>query len=197
MIKIFNKWSVEGITVADTGVADYITLDPKIVPKTGARYAGQKFHKSKVFIVERLINKIMVPGHKGKKHWRSSGHCCGKKSQAYNAVEKAFGMIELKLKKNPVEVFVTGLVNACPREEIVSIEYGGARYPKSVEVGSQRRIDLVLRYMVQGAYGRSFRSKISIEQALADELIGAFQRSAKSNAISKKRDLERQAASAK
>ncbi|HLC74759.1 MAG TPA: 30S ribosomal protein S7 [Candidatus Nanoarchaeia archaeon] len=197
MIKIFNKWSVEGIAVADTGVADYITLDPKIVPKTGARYAGQKFHKSKVFIVERLINKIMVPGHRGKKHFRSSGQCCGKKSKAYNAVEKAFGMIELRLKKNPVEVFVTGLVNACPREEIVSIEYGGARYPKSVEVGSQRRIDLVLRYMVQGAYGRSFRSKISIEQALADEIIGAFQRSAKSNAISKKRDLERQAASAK
>src|SRR3989338_4481837 len=97
MIKIFNKWSVEGITVSDTGVADYVTLDPKIVPKTGARYAGQKFHKSKVFIVERLINKIMVPGHRGKKHFRSSGQCCGKKSKAYNAVEKAFGMIEFRL----------------------------------------------------------------------------------------------------
>src|SRR3989338_2074966 len=99
MIKIFNKWSVEGIAVADTGIADYITLEPKIVPKTGARYAGQKFHKSKVFIVERLINKIMVPGHKGKKHWRSSGQCSGKKSHAYNVVERAFEIIEQKLKK--------------------------------------------------------------------------------------------------
>ena len=197
MIKAFNRWEVTTTTVSDMGVVDYITLEPKIVPKTGARYAGQKFHKSKVFIVERLINKIMVPGHKGKKHWRSSGHCSGKKSLAYRAVEKAFEMIEVKLKKNPVDVFITAVVNGSPREEIVTIEYGGARYPKSVEVGSQRRIDLVLRYMAQGAYGRSFRSKVSLEQALTDEIINAYQSSGKSSAIAKKRDLERQAASAK
>jgi small subunit ribosomal protein S7 len=196
-IKVFNKWSMEGVKVLDQGVVDYITLSPKIVPKTGARYAGQKFHKSRVFIVERLINKIMVPGHKGKKHWRSSGHMAGKKHIAYRAVEKAFTIIEQKLKKNPVEVFVTGLVNACPREEIVTIEYGGARYPKSVEVASQRRIDLVLRYMSQGAYTRAFKSKQPLANALADEIIAAYQKSPKSSAISKKRDLERQAASAK
>ena len=197
MIKAFNRWEVTTTTVSDMGVVDYITLEPKIVPKTGARYAGQKFHKSKVFIVERLINKIMVPGHKGKKHWRSSGHCSGKKSLAYRAVEKAFEMIEVKLKKNPVDVFITAVVNGSPREEIVTIEYGGARYPKSVEVASHNRIDLVLRYMVQGAYGRSFRSKVSLEQALTDEIINAYQSSGKSSAIAKKRDLERQAASAK
>ena len=196
-VKLFNKWSVEGITVADLGVADYITLEPKIVPKTGARYAGQKFHKSKTFIVERLINKVMVPGHKSKKHWRSSGQCTGKKQLACNAVEDAFDMIEKKLKKNPVEVFVQGLVNACAREEILTIEYGGARYPKSVEVAPQRRVDIALRYMAQGAYGRSFRSKVSLSQALADEIMAAYQLSPKSSAVSKKRDLERQAASAK
>ena len=196
-VKLFNKWNVEGITVLDQGVVDYVTLEPKIVPKTGARYAGQKFHKSRTFIVERLVNKIMVPGHKSKKHWRSSGHCTGKKQKACNAVEDAFDMIEMKLKKNPVEVFVQALVNACPREEIVTIEYGGARYPKSVEVASQRRIDIALRYMVQGAYGRSFRSKISLAQAIADEIMNAYQLSPKSSSVSKKRDLERQAASAK
>src|SRR3989344_8964618 len=101
IVKLFNRWGVEGITVQDAGIADYITLEPKIVPKTGARYAGQRFHKSRTFIVERLINKIMVPGHKGKKHWRTSGRCAGKKLYAYKSVEKAFEIIELKLKKNP------------------------------------------------------------------------------------------------
>jgi len=196
-VKLFNRWSVEGITVLDAGVADYITLEPKIVPKTGARYAGQKFHKSRTFIVERLINKIMVPGHKSKKHWRSSGQCTGKKQLACNTVKDAFIIVETKLKKNPVEVFVQGLVNACAREEILTIEYGGARYPKSVEVAPQRRVDIALRYMTQGAYGKSFGSKTSIAQALADEIMAAYQMSPKSSAVSKKRDLERQAASAK
>ena len=197
MIKAFNKWGVEGIAVTDPGIVDFITIAPKIVPKTGARYAGKKFHKSKIFIVERLINKLMVPGHKGKKHFRSSGHCTGKKAQAYMVVERAFELIEQKLKKNPVEVFVVALQNACPREEIVTIEYGGARYPKSVEVAPQRRVDITLRYMVQGAYSRAFGTKMSLVQAVAEEIMAAYKASAKSNAIAKKRDLERQAASAK
>ena len=197
MIKVFNKWEAEGIKVSDPGLQEFISLETKIVPKTGARYAGFRFHKSKVFIVERLINKLMVPGHKGKKHWRSSGHMSGKKDVAYKVVERAFAIIEKKTGKNPVEVFVLGVENACPREEIITIEYGGARYPKAVEVAPQRRIDLVLRFMVQGAYARSFNTKLPIEQAMADEIIGCYQASSKSNAVVKKRDLERQAASSK
>ncbi len=64
MIKVFNRWGTEGIKVVDKGLVNYICLEPKIVPRTGARYAGFRFHKSRVFIVERLINKVMVPGHK-------------------------------------------------------------------------------------------------------------------------------------
>ena len=72
MIKVFNRWDSEGIKVEDKGLVDDIGLEPRIVPRTGARYAGKRFHKSKLFIVERLINKVMVPGHKGRKHFRSS-----------------------------------------------------------------------------------------------------------------------------
>ena len=50
-IKAFNRWGVEGIKVEDPGLVDYICLEPKIVPKTGARYAGNRFHKSKTFIL--------------------------------------------------------------------------------------------------------------------------------------------------
>ena len=196
-VKAFNRWDVSNIEVRDPGLKKYISLDPKFVPKTGARYAQDRFHKSKVFIVERLINKLMVCGHKGKKHFISSGHTTGKKNQAYKTVLKAFEIIERKLNVNPVEVFAYAVENAAPREEIVSIEYGGARYPKAVEVAPQRRIDLALRYMILGSHTHSFNKKISIADALANEIIEAYKGSVKSTAITKKRDLERQAASSK
>ncbi len=196
-VLVFNRWSVEGIKVVDPGLGRYITLKPRAIPKTGARYAGSKFHKSKIFIVERLINKLMNPGHKGKKHFRTSGHCTGKATHVYNVVEKAFTIIEQRLKKNPIEVFVKAIETSAIREEIITIEYGGARYPKSVESAPQRRIDLVLRYFVQGAYAKSFRSKRRLEENLANEIINAYKCSAESMAIAKKQEIERQADSSR
>lgn len=189
----FDRWSAAGIGVDDEGLVRYICLEPRIVPKTGARYAGKRFHKSKVFIVERLINKLFVPGHKSKKHLRSSGHCPGKTSNAYGIVENALSIIEQRTKENPVKVFVQALINAAPREEIVTIEYGGARYPKAVECAPQRRIDVALRFFVQGAYDKSFNKKKSVQDALADEIIAAYKLDQKSVAISKKNETERQA----
>lgn len=196
-ILAFNKWSIRGIVIADPGVKDYINLEPKIVPKTGARYAGSRFHKSKIFIVERLINKIMIPGHKARKHFKSSGRITGKGSTAVNIVKHAFEKIELKMKKNPIEVFVKALENAAPREEIVTIEYGGARYPKAIECSPQRRIDVALRMMTQGAFQKAFNSKKTEVDCLADEIMGAYNLSQSSSAISKKLELERQADSSR
>jgi small subunit ribosomal protein S7 len=196
-IKFFNRWTTEGVKVEDVGLQKYMAIDCKIMPKTGARYAGNRFHKSQTFIVERLASKLMSSGHKSKKHFMSSGHNTGKKSQALKIVEKALAKAETKLGKNPLAVLVKAIENAAPREEVIAIEYGGARYPKAVDVAPQRRIDIALRYMTQGAYGRSFNKKMKIEDALAEEIIQAFQCSAKSNAVAKKKDLERQAASSK
>jgi len=196
-LKAFNRWGTEGIVVEDAGLKGYITLEPKIAPKTGARYVGNKFHKSKTFIVERLINKIMVPGHRGKKHFKTSYPMTGKAHTSYNIVEEAFKLIEQRTKENPVKMFVKALENAAQREEIVSIEYGGARYPKAVECSPQRRIDLALRHMTQGARWKSFNSKKHIEECLADEIVAAFSLSSASNAISKKLEIERQADAAR
>jgi len=193
MMKLFNKYETEIIKVADPGLKDYINLKPVLVPKTHGRNAKNKFWKSKYNIVERLIGKIMVPGHKGKKHLLSSGHCCGKGTKAYKIVQKTLELIEQTTKKNPVEVFVKGIENAAPREEITTIEYGGARYTQAVDCAPQRRIDLALRLMVQGAYSKSFNKKNKYEECLADEIIKASQCSNKSNAIAKKLELERQA----
>jgi len=75
-IKVFNRWSIEGITVQDPGLVNYINLEPTIVPKTGGKNVGIRFHKSKTFIVERFMNKLMVPGHKSKKHFRTTSKGC-------------------------------------------------------------------------------------------------------------------------
>ena len=139
----------------------------------------------------------MQPGHKGKKHFRSSGHNTGKKEKAYQTVEKTLMLIEQRTKKNPIEVYVKAIENAAPREEIITIEYGGARYPKATECAPQRRIDIVLRYFIQGAYARSFGKKLSAEQGLAEEIIAAYNQSGTSFAISKKQELERQADSSR
>lgn len=191
-IKVFNRWECEGIPVEDSGLVRYINLEPRIVPRSGARNAGRLFRQQKEFVVERLMNKLMIPGHKSKKHYRSSGHITGKSTQVYQIVEETFKIIENRLKKNPIAVLVKAIENAAPREEIVSIEYGGARYPKAVDCAPQRRVDIVLRYFVQGAYDKSFCKKKSAESALADEIIAAYNLDPKSLAISKKNELERQ-----
>ena len=196
-ILAFGKWDCSNIKVDDPGVAPYITTTPKIVSRTGARYAGNKFYKSKIFIVERLMNKLMVPGHRAKKHKITSRQTTGKGLTTYKLVEEAFQIVEDKLKKNPVEVFVKAVENAAPREEVIAIEYGGARYPKAIECAPQRRVDLVLRQMSQTAFAKAFNSKKGAAHALADEIINAYQLQATSAAVSKKLELERQADAAR
>lgn len=197
MIKAFNRWGTEGIKIDDPGLVRYISLEPRIVPRTGAKYAGSRFHKSRTFIVERLMNKVMVPGHRGKKHSKSSAHITGKSNTSYNLIEEVFKSIEKKTKENPIKIFVKALENAAPREEIISIEYGGARYPKAVECAPQRRVDFAMRLMVQGAYAKSFGKKKSYKEALAEEIIAAYNCSSVSNAIAKKNEMERQADSSR
>jgi small subunit ribosomal protein S7 len=197
MIKAFNKWDISEVKVQDQGLVRYINLEPKIVPKTGARYVGKKFHKSKVFIVERLMNKLMVAGHKGKKHYKSSGHTTGKGTTVYSIVENALKKIEATTKENPIQVLVTAIENAAPREEIISIEYGGARYPKAVECAPQRRVDFALRQMAQGTSHKSFNSRKDAVSYLSEEIINAYNLSQKSAAIAKKLEMERQSDSSR
>jgi len=197
MIKAFNKWSTNEIKVEDPGLVRYIGLKPKIVPKTGARYTKNRFHKSNIFIVERLMNKLMVPGHKSKKHFKTSYHITGKAITVYELMKKTLAYIEGKTKENPISVLVRAIENAAPREEIITIEYGGARYPKSVECAPQRRVDVALKFMVQGAYQKSFNSKKPSFQTLAEEILNAYNMNQASAAIAKKLELERQADSSR
>lgn len=196
-IKAFNRWNSEGVSAADPGLQSYITTIPRFVPKTGARYARKKFHKSRTFIVERFMNRIMVSGHRSKKHFISSGHNAGKAQLISKIMIKVMERLEAATGKNPIQVLITAIENAAPREEIIAIEYGGARYPKAVEVSPQRRIDLAMRFMTQGAAQKAFNKKKTIHETLSDEILNAFNLSPNSAAISKKHELERQADSSR
>ena len=139
----------------------------------------------------------MVPGHKGKKHFKTSYTITGKSQTAYGLMEKVLTKIEQKLKMNPIEVLVRAIENGAPREEIITIEYGGAKYPKAVECSPQRRVDVCIKIMTQGAYHKAFNSKKSMVDCLVDEIINAHRMSPNSVAIAKKNDLERQADSSR
>ena len=194
---MFGKWSTD-FQVMDLGLKPYINLAPYYVPLTAGRSIKKQFWKSRKSIVERLMGKLLVAGHKGKKHVWTSGVQGGKLTTIYNAVKKTFEIIEAKTKKNPIEVYVRALETGSPKEGVATIEFGGVRYPKSADLAPQRRIDLALRWMTQGSFMGSRKNKKHIWDALADEIIAtANNDQQKSYCLTKRQELERQAAASR
>ena len=66
--KLFNRWDVSTLKVNDVALQSYINIKPILVPRTAGRAAKNRLWNDKAPIVERLMNKILIPGHKGKKH---------------------------------------------------------------------------------------------------------------------------------
>ena len=143
--KLFNIWSSEGIKIDDKGLVNYINLKPVIVPRSAGRESQQQFHKSNMHIIERLMNHVFIPGHRGRKHLISSGHISGKSSTVWNMMKDMLSIIEKKAKKNPIEVVAKGIENAALREEITGYQVGGIIVRKAVITAPQRRVDLALR----------------------------------------------------
>ncbi|MDD2678517.1 MAG: 30S ribosomal protein S7 [Candidatus Nanoarchaeia archaeon] len=192
-MKLFNKYDTTEVRVSDPGLVRYINLKQTIVPKSQGRNIKKRFWKSKSHIAERLMLKMFVAGHKGKKHWRTSGRNTGKYSVQHKNLMQAFEIIESKTKKNPVQVLVDAVANSSPCAEITVIEYGGMKHPKAVDVAPQRRIDLSLRWITQGTYQACANKKITFPQALANTLMQSAENDPKSFSISKKNETERQA----
>ena len=196
-IKIFNCWSTEGIEVLDLGLENYINLQASIIPKSSGRHR-QQFHKSKMNLVERLITKLMVPGHHGKKHRITSGRVVGKYLTNYNIVKKTFEKIEEITKKNPVEILVRAIENAALREEIANYQIGGIIVRRAVITSPQRRVDIALRNITQASYKKSFGKKETIVGALVNEIIGAYNNDkSKSDAIAERERIEKESESAR
>ncbi|MCD6084061.1 MAG: 30S ribosomal protein S7 [Desulfurococcales archaeon] len=185
-IKLFGKWSYEGVMVGDPSLKKYISLRPVYLPHTGGRHEHRRFGKAEVPIVERLMNKLMRPGRNA-----------GKKHLAYNIVKRAFEIVYLKTGENPLQVLVRAIENSAPREETTRIMYGGIIYHVAVDVSPLRRVDLALRHITEGARLAAFKSSKNIAECLADEIIFAARNDPKSYAVGRKEEIERIALSSR
>lgn len=196
-MKLFDKWDMD-TEIRDEGLKDYINLDPVTVPRQSqGRHTSKQLYKSRINIIERFINHLFGPGHKGKKHKISSGRCAGKSIKAYNMVKNIFNNIEKKQNKNPVEVFIKAVENASLREEIISFRLGSVIARKAVISSPQRRVDLALRYIVQGSYNKVKKKGIEMEKALEEEITAAYNNSKESFAIQEKNRIEMEAEGAR
>lgn len=196
-VKLYGKWSFNGVVVSDMGLNGYINIVPVIAPRTNGYYHNTPFYKTKVNIVERLMNRLQVCGHKGKKHKFTSGHNTGKAKRINTLMEEVMETLEKRTKLNPIQVLVSAIENAAPREEVITIERSGARYAQAVDMAPQRRVDIVLRYLGQGAAHKSFNAQITLKDALVEEIMDCFNKGDKSMAMSKKNEIEKMAAAAK
>ncbi|HDH28540.1 MAG TPA: 30S ribosomal protein S7, partial [Euryarchaeota archaeon] len=127
----------------------------------------------------------------------SSGRNTGKKMGTYKIVRDAFEIIERRSKKNPLQVLVSAVSNASPREETTMLKYGGVSYHQSVDVSPKRRLDVALRYLAVGAAKSAFKKKKSMAQALAEEIISASKHDTKCYSVGRKDEIERVAKAAR
>jgi small subunit ribosomal protein S7 len=180
-----SKYDMSAVKVEDRGLARYININAENI-FLGGIFANKMFGKSKMSIVERLINNLM----------RTEMYN-GKKTKSYRVVKSAFEIIDKRTKINPVQVLLDALHNAAPKEETTRLQFGGISVPKAVDVAPQRRLDVALRNICQGSLNASHKNKKRIEVCLAEELIKASKNDVSSFAVAKKNDAERIAKSAR
>ncbi len=199
-IKLFELYDWDGVSVSDRGMAKYISLNPVVYPHSFGRHSSKHFGKSKVNLVERLINKLMRGGTGEKlsgKVIRTHGKMQGKKSVAIRVVKDAFEVIEKKEKTNPIQVLISAVENSAPREEVTRVQFGGVFYQVAVDVAPSRRVDMSLRNIALATIMQSFNKRKTMAEALAEELILASKADVNSYAVKKRDEAERMARGAR
>jgi small subunit ribosomal protein S7 len=124
-------------------------------------------------VVSKFMNSIMYEG---------------KKSVAEAIVYGAFDVIESKTKSNPVGVFQQALDNVMPAIEVRSRRVGGATYQVPVEVRTDRRQALGIRWIIAAARERNEKTMVD---RLSAELLDASNN--RGNAVKKREDTHRMA----
>ena len=124
-------------------------------------------------LVAKFVNSLMLGG---------------KRSTAEKCLYGAFSIIEERFKEEPLDVFKKALDAVKPRVEVKSRRVGGATYQVPVEVRSERRNALAMRWLVQ--YSRA-RGEKSMQERLAGELMEASQ--GRGNAVKKREDTHKMA----
>lgn len=106
-------------------------------------------------VVTKLINAIMYDGKKG---------------VAQRIIYDAFDIIKEKTGKNPVEVFDDAMNNVMPLLEVKARRVGGSNYQVPIEVRTERRQTLGLRWIV--GYARK-RGEKTMTEKISKELMDA------------------------
>ncbi|HME19545.1 MAG TPA: 30S ribosomal protein S7 [Nitrososphaerales archaeon] len=185
---LWEKWDMTGVKIGDPGLQNVINLKPMLVPHSGGRHEHKKFGKTRVNIVERLVNQL---AHFGKKYAKNTGRMGGKKQKSLSIVKTAFEIIELKTGQNPVQQLVKAIENASPNEDTTRLSYGGVVYHQSVDISPVRRVDLALRFISEGVREAAFSSSRPVEEVLAEEIASAANADSNSHSVKKKNEQER------
>ncbi|HLC48188.1 MAG TPA: 30S ribosomal protein S7 [Candidatus Norongarragalinales archaeon] len=199
-MKLFGLYEYTNLEIKDLSLAQHISLKPMIYPHSFAKHANIKFAKSKVNIVERLINKLLRGGtgeKMGGKIIRTHGKLQGKKTKAIKMVRNAFAEVQRRTKQNPIQVLIRALENSAPREDTTRVRFGGMSYQIAVDISAQRRLDLALRNIVLAAISAAFDKKLTLEDSLVNEIVLAANNDPASFSVKRKNEIERVARSAR
>ncbi|MFB6204785.1 MAG: 30S ribosomal protein S7 [Candidatus Nanohaloarchaea archaeon] len=196
-LKTFNRWDASEAEVDDEGLVRYLNLENILAPRSKGRHSDKQFYKADVPVVERLLNHLYVAGHRGKKHKITSGQNTGDSEKLWTILEDAFEIIEDETGENPVQILVDAIENSSPIEEVVTYQRGGVRARKAVLVSPQRRTDLALRLLAQGAYEKLLASSDSAAEVIANELMQAANGNSDIRAVREKERREREAEGAR
>ncbi len=112
----------------------------------------------------------------------------GKKSAAERIVYSALTRIESRAKRDAIQLFHEALDNVKPAIEVRSRRVGGATYQVPVEVRSERRQALAIRWIISAARGRN---ENTMEERLSGELLDAANN--RGTAVKKREDTHRMA----
>ena len=112
----------------------------------------------------------------------------GKKSVAEGIVYGAFDKIQAKAKADPIQVFHEALNNVAPAIEVRSRRVGGATYQVPVEVRTERRQALAIRWIITAARNRN---ETTMVDRLSGELLDASQN--RGTAVKKREDTHKMA----
>jgi small subunit ribosomal protein S7 len=112
----------------------------------------------------------------------------GKKGTAERIVNDALDRVEQQTGRAPIDVFEQAVRNSTPMIEVKPRRVGGATYQVPVDIRSERRQALAIRWLLLGARSRGGRS---MAERLAMELMDAANNTG--TAIRRKEDTHRMA----
>ena len=112
----------------------------------------------------------------------------GKKSTAEGIVYGALDRVEERAKQDPIQTFHQALENVMPAVEVRSRRVGGATYQVPVEVRTERRQALAIRWIIAAARARNENTMID---RLSGELLDAANQ--RGTAVKKREDTHKMA----